>query len=168
MDVALSDIGDILEPLCVVRPPQSEGSQLVRNFVQLLLQFGLQWEVEVESFTTTSLPPYNERVTFQNVLATQDPTKPRLLTLACHYDSKVSPQGFLGATDSAAPCAIILHVAVALDHLLRQQGDTEVSLQVVMFDGEETLYNNTMFGPDGLYGSKYMASKWSDTAYSCG
>ena len=24
-----------------------------------------------------------------------------------------------------------------------------------------------MFGPDGLYGSKYMAGRWSETSYSC-
>ena len=34
-----------------------------------------------------------------------------------------------------------------------------------MFDGEEQLYNNTMFGPDGLYGSKYMAELWANTSY---
>ena len=83
----------------MVRPPQSEGSQLVRNYVQLLLQFGLGWEVKVETFTTRTIPPHNELVTFHNILATQDPARPRLLTLACHYDSKVSPEGFLGATD---------------------------------------------------------------------
>ena len=34
-----------------------------------------------------------------------------------------------------------------------------------MFDGEEQLYNNTMFGPDGLYGSKHMAESLSDSSY---
>ena len=34
-----------------------------------------------------------------------------------------------------------------------------------MFDGEEQLYNNTMFGPDGLYGSKHMAEVWANTPY---
>ena len=34
-----------------------------------------------------------------------------------------------------------------------------------MFDGEEQLYNNTMFGPDGLYGSKHMAQRLSDSSY---
>ena len=42
---------------------------------------------------------------------------------------------------------------------------SDLSLQVIMFDGEEQLYNNTMFGPDGLYGSKYMAESLSDTSY---
>ena len=43
--------------------------------------------------------------------------------------------------------------------------DSEVSLQVIMFDGEEQIYNNTMFGPDGLYGSKHMADRLSGTPY---
>ena len=55
---------------------------------------------------------------------------------------------------------------MALNQLLREAEVSEVSLQVVMLDGEETLYNNTMFGPDGLYGSKYMAGEWSETLYS--
>ena len=42
---------------------------------------------------------------------------------------------------------------------------SELSLQVIMFDGEEQLYNNTMFGPDGLYGSKHMAKRLSDSSY---
>ena len=120
----------------MVRPPQSEGSQLVRNFVQLLLEFGLAWDVELDTFTTTTIYPYNEQVTFHNILATQDRNKPRLLTLACHYDSKRFPEGFIGATDSAVPCAIILHVALTLDKLLTQQENTDISLQLVMFDGE--------------------------------
>ena len=130
------DIREILEPLCLVRPPQSEGSQLVRNFVQLLLEFGLLWDVELDTFTATTIYPYNEEVTFHNLLAAQDSSKPRLLTLACHYDSKRFPEGFIGATDSAVPCAIILHVAQALDKLLKQQEDTDISLQLVFFDGE--------------------------------
>ena len=92
--------------------------------------------MELDTFTTTTIYPYNDQVTFTNLVATQDPNKPRLLTLACHYDSKRFPEGFIGATDSAVPCAIILHVALALDQLLKQQEDTDISLQVVMFDGE--------------------------------
>ena len=30
---------------------------------------------------------------------------------ACHYDSKSSPPGFLGATDSAVPCAQMINLA---------------------------------------------------------
>jgi hypothetical protein len=32
------------------------------------------------------------------------------LCIACHYDSKISPEGFVGATDSAVPCAMLLNL----------------------------------------------------------
>jgi hypothetical protein len=32
----------------------------------------------------------------------------------------------------------------------------ELGLQLLFFDGEEQLYTNTMFGPDGIYGSKHL------------
>ena len=54
----------------------------------------------------------------------------------------------------------------AITNLSRSRSEfSELSLQVIMFDGEEQLYNNTMFGPDGLYGSKHMAESLSDTSY---
>ncbi len=31
--------------------------------------------------------------------------------IACHYDSKTLPAGFIGATDSAVPCAQIVQIA---------------------------------------------------------
>ena len=38
---------------------------------------------------------------------------------ACHYDSLVSPSGFVGAIDSAVPCYVILDVARTLAPDLR-------------------------------------------------
>ena len=35
-----------------------------------------------------------------------------------------------------------------------------------MFDGEEQIYNNTMFGPDGLYGSKDLSVRLNETSYT--
>jgi hypothetical protein len=34
----------------------------------------------------------------------------------------------------------------------------ELGLQLIFFDGEEQLYTNTMFGPDGIYGSKHLGN----------
>ena len=34
--------------------------------------------------------------------------------------------------------------------------------------GEEQLHEHTLFGPDGLYGSKEMASRLANTSYSVG
>lgn len=61
-------------------------------------------------------------VTFTNVLAVLDPLAPRRLLLACHYDSKFFPPDpknpkrvFLGASDSAVPCSMILELVTVLD-----------------------------------------------------
>lgn len=65
-------------------------------------------------------------MTFTNVLAVLDPLDPRRLLLACHHDSKILPAGpknpkqvFVGASDSAIPCAMILELATALDTQLK-------------------------------------------------
>ncbi len=72
------------------------------------------------------------KVTFTNVLAVLDPSAPRRLLLACHHDSKILPADpknpkrvFVGASDSAIPCAMILELATALDTQL-----TALKLQV--------------------------------------
>lgn len=63
-------------------------------------------------------------MTFSNVIATLNPSAQRHLVLACHYDSKYfSPQWdgkvFIGATDSAVPCVMLLELARALDYRLQ-------------------------------------------------
>ncbi len=89
----------------------------------------LGWHVEVSSSnqrTPDGVLP------FHNVIATLDPDAPRRLVLACHYDSKKTPQGFLGATDSAVPCAQIINLA----HTMRRDlmdDRRKVSPNVVLF-----------------------------------
>lgn len=79
--------------------------------------------MDLDSFQS---PTPRGQVTFTNVVATLDPSAPRRLLLACHYDSKVLPPDprtpekvFLGASDSAVPCAMILELATSLDAQLR-------------------------------------------------
>ena len=43
------------------------------------------------------------------------------LVLAAHYDSKKTPTGFLGATDSALPVALLLDMALSLDEKLQNR-----------------------------------------------
>ena len=58
-------------------------------------------------------------VEFTNIIATLDPTATRRLVLACHYDSKKLPH-FIGATDSAVSCAVLLDLAISLKKQLAQ------------------------------------------------
>ena len=71
----------------------------------------LGWTIEEDSFQQNTVVG---RVRFTNIIATLDPNAPRRMVIACHYDSKVTPEGFLGATDSAAPCAQMLNLAKTL------------------------------------------------------
>ena len=56
-----------------------------------------------------------------------------------HYDSKISPKGFLGATDSAVPCAQMLNLAHTMQMDLDDQkrSESELTLQFLFLDGEE-------------------------------
>jgi len=70
---------------------------------------GLGWHVQLDTFADNT--PYG-RKTFTNIIAIQNPSSLRRLTLACHFDSKYFEEfEFIGATDSAVPCALLLDIA---------------------------------------------------------
>jgi glutaminyl-peptide cyclotransferase len=81
--------------------------------------------------------------------------------LACHYDSKATPYGFLGATDSAVPCAMMLHLAATLDKSLKahKEETRDTTLQLIFFDGEEAFQQWT--STDSIYGSRHLAHLWN-------
>ena len=51
-------VASILE----VRPPASPGSQRVRDTVTTFFSEVLGWDVQLDTFTQTTLPPYSEQV----------------------------------------------------------------------------------------------------------
>lgn len=84
----------------------------------------LGWQVEVDEFTANT--PIG-KLKFGNVVARLNPRATRFLTLACHYDSKYTREGsFIGATDSAVPCAMMLHLAAAMDSHLKANAQSQV------------------------------------------
>nr|KAF6411495.1 glutaminyl-peptide cyclotransferase like [Rousettus aegyptiacus] len=151
-----------LRPLLVVRTPGSPGNLQARKFLEATLRaLTAGWHVELDPFTaSTPLGPLD----FANVVATLDPGAARHLTLACHYDSKFFPSGlapFVGATDSAVPCALLLELAQALDQELSKAKD-----QLLFLDGEEALKE---WGPkDSLYGSRHLAKLMESAPHSPG
>ncbi|XP_036598362.1 glutaminyl-peptide cyclotransferase-like protein [Trichosurus vulpecula] len=161
--------GKYLQPLLVERTPGSPGNLKVRQFLEDELRaLGAGWQVEVDAFSSpTPLGP----VAFANVVATLSPEAPRRLTLACHLDSKLFPPGappFLGATDSAVPCALLLELVRALDPQLGRSKDqgAPVTLQLLFLDGEEALKE---WGPeDSLYGARHLAQRMEQTPHGFG
>ncbi|KAI0647401.1 hypothetical protein C8Q79DRAFT_959252 [Trametes meyenii] len=162
-----------LSRILIPRPPDTENNTLVREYLVSTLR-KLNWHVEEDTFNDTT--PYGVK-RFTNVIATKDPTAPRRVIVAAHFDSKffsTSPLNqFVGATDSAAPCAFMLDLAEALDPLLNERqerlenGDeddddvAETTLQLVFFDGEEAYKAWT--ATDSIYGARHLAQKWSTT-----
>ncbi|XP_051959680.1 glutaminyl-peptide cyclotransferase [Xyrauchen texanus] len=155
-----------LQPILTERQPGSRGSRTVRKHIfSLLDSLSADWSVEVDSFISET--PHGP-VSFSNVLAVLDPMAPRRLLLACHYDSKSIPADpsepkkvFVGAIDSAVPCAMMLELVTALDPHLKKHKQlmSQVTLQLVFFDGGEAF---EQWSPsDSLYGSRHLADHMS-------
>lgn len=107
----------------------------VQHIQSLFDSLSAGWSVEIDSFNAeTPRGPIN----FSNILAVLDPTAPRRLLLACHYDTKSIPveageRTFVGASDSAVSCAVLLELVTALDMHLK------MSKQLVSTAGEFVL-----------------------------
>jgi len=119
-----------------------------------------------------------KEVPFVNFIAARDPPWAAVgdvgrLTLVAHYDSKYEPEGFIGAIDSAAPCAMIMHAMRSIDEALTRkwekieaEGHADASLeeqkgiQIILLDGEEAFVQWT--ATDSLYGSRALAEYWDN------
>ncbi|KAM7358114.1 iso Glutaminyl cyclase isoform 1-T1 [Cochliomyia hominivorax] len=148
---------EILIPRIVGTP----GHKKVRDYIVKTLK-DLQWSIELDSFHDTA--PIMGKLEFHNIIATLNPKAERYLVLACHYDSKYLPDAeFLGATDSAVPCAMMLNLAKVLDSHLEPFRDAKLSLMLLFFDGEEAFKE---WGPkDSIYGSRHLAKKWHSQGF---
>merc|ERR1719412_1396657 len=127
----------------------------------------LGWEVEQQQFIEAAPAPYGKQ-TFTNVMATLEPGASRRLVLACHYDSKIDPPGFLAATDSAVPCAMMLNLAQTMRQELRVQRSTnhDLTLQFLFLDGEEAFVRWS--STDSIYGARKLASDLEKSRFSSG
>ncbi|XP_028651806.2 glutaminyl-peptide cyclotransferase-like [Erpetoichthys calabaricus] len=160
-----------LQPMLIERYPGSPGSQVARQHIaNCLSSLSAGWTVGFDTFS--ALTPRGQ-VSFSNVMAVLDPDVPRRLLLACHYDSKYFPTDekgrvFIGASDSAVPCAMLLELVTALDAELRtfKQQRLPLTLQLVFFDGEEAFSEWTP--TDSLYGSRHLAGRMAKTKHPSG
>lgn len=151
----LTPEGDLLKPFLVPRVSGTPGNERVRKHIIDYFQT-LGWHVELDSFNDTT--PYGVKH-FTNVIVTKNPHAPGRLVLSAHFDSKYFADfDFIGATDSAAPCAILLDVASALNSHLETPAAQEASntLQMIFFDGEEAFVSWSE--KDSTYGSRYESS----------
>lgn len=78
------------------------------------------WTVEDDPFE--DMTPIGSKK-FNNIIATHNPRAKKRLIIACHFDSKLFKFEFVGATDSAVPCAIMLDIAKQLSCFMDKKRD---------------------------------------------
>lgn len=163
--------GALLAPILIPRVPGTPGNEKVRqHFLDFFASSLPNWHVELHNSTSTTPTSNGKEIPFVNVIATRDPpwAKPGdvgRLALVAHYDSKLTPHGFIGATDSAAPCAMLMHAARSIDEALTKKwekmeadglGDGGIEedrgVQIILLDGEEAFLSWT--DADSLYGAR--------------
>ncbi|KAK5663683.1 hypothetical protein OQA88_4114 [Cercophora sp. LCS_1] len=168
--------GVLLAPILIPRVPGTPGSEAAqKHFVDFFAKNLPKWTVEWHNSTSTTPATGDRQVPFKNLIFRRDPpwTVPgevSRLTLVAHYDSLYKPEGFIGATDSAASCAILMHVARSVEGALERKWeamgkgeglDEEKGVQIILLDGEEAWV--TWTDDDSLYGSRALAKDWEET-----
>lgn len=153
---------EVLDKILVPRVPGTKSHEQVKEFIAAKLR-ELNWNVELDEFEDDT--PLFKNLLFTNIIATLNPKAERFLVLACHYDSKYFENDeFLGATDSAVPCAMLLNLAhVMSNYLNRQKSKKDVSIKLLFFDGEEAF--KTWSATDSLYGARHLAEKWENEKF---
>lgn len=161
-----------LEPILKVRIPGTDNSTEVRkHFEDFFKNLKGDWAIDLDQFNDDT--PTQKNVSFTNFIATRDPpnVKPdqaRRLVLAAHYDSKIEPEGFIGAIDSAVPCALIMYIARALDDAITKSWEKDknkdIGIQIILFDGEEAFKDWT--STDSIYGARHLAEKMDEQVSS--
>lgn len=167
--------GSLLSPILVPRVPGSPGSVAVQHHVAGFFARELPlWRVEWQNSTSRTPATGATDVPFANLVFTRDPPWASgrgdvgRLALVAHYDSLYNLHGFVGGTDSAAPCAILMQVARAIDAALTKKWaameesgeaglgleDDEKGVQILFLDGEEAWV--TWSDTDSLYGARYV------------
>lgn len=180
LDFDIHNKEGLLAPILIPRVAGTEGSKKVRDhFAHFFTTQLPKWNIEYQNSTSKTPVHGNKEVPFINMIMTRDPpwaTPGNIgrLTLVAHYDSKLEPKGFIGAIDSAAPCAMLLHAARTLDEALTRKWDAmiaagddgleeDVGIQILLLDGEEAMKDWN--AEDSLYGARSLAAEWENTPH---
>ncbi|KAK5581759.1 hypothetical protein RB653_003337 [Dictyostelium firmibasis] len=164
----MEEIQKHLKHILVERVADTPNHKKVREYI--VSQFDkLYWDIEFDSFKDNT--PFGEK-TFTNIILTSKlvndddddivgvdnkeelSESPKTLILSAHYDSKYFKEfSFLGATDSAVPCSMLIDLAISLQSEIKK---SKKRLMIIFFDGEEAFkeWSDT----DSLYGSRHLAN----------
>lgn len=177
--------GALLAPILIPRVPGTPGQLAVlQHFVDFFGQNLPKWTLSYQNSTSETPTSQGQELPFYNLVATRDPPWASVgevgrLALVAHYDSKITPEGFIGATDSAAPCAMLLHAARSLDKALTKKWaameaeglgaggydglEEHKGIQIILLDGEEAF--DVWTHTDSIYGARSLAEEWERTMH---
>ncbi|XP_059059130.1 glutaminyl-peptide cyclotransferase-like [Achroia grisella] len=160
IDAFKSILDEILIPRVVGTPNHEKVGNYISNEMR-----NLGWDVTENVFPDQT--PVFGTLNFKNIIAKLNPDADRYLVLACHYDSKYTREHvFVGATDSAVPCAMMIDLAKVMSAQLNKLKKSNLSLMFIFFDGEEAF---RLWGPnDSIYGARHLAKKWQRKPYKDG
>ena len=155
-DTIAAENSTLLSPLLIPRVPGTPGQAAAQHHLHSFFSKNLPaWTLTWHNSTAATPISGGANLPFANLIVRREPPwvatgQANYLTLVAHYDSKYFAQeGFVGATDSAAPCAMLMHVAKVLDpHLQRMYDemealgeggtvDMDMGVQILFLDGEE-------------------------------
>ncbi|XP_045448653.1 glutaminyl-peptide cyclotransferase-like [Melitaea cinxia] len=154
----------VLDEILIPRVVGTPNHEKVGNYIVNEMR-GFGWDVTEDVFPEQT--PVFGTLNFRNIIAKLNPNADRYLVLACHYDSKYTREHvFVGATDSAVPCAMMINLAKVMSKQLDSLKNSSPSLMFIFFDGEEAF---RQWGPkDSIYGARHLAKMWHGTPYKDG
>ncbi|CAK1546967.1 unnamed protein product [Leptosia nina] len=155
---------EVLNEILIPRVVGTPNHEKVGNYIVKQMK-DMGWDVTEDVFADTT--PVFGTLNFRNIIAKLNPRADRYLVLACHYDSKYTREHvFVGATDSAVPCSMMINLAKVMSKQLDPLKFGSPSLMFIFFDGEEAFKH---WGPkDSIYGARHLAKSWHSTPYKEG
>jgi len=131
------------------RPPGSEALAESRRWIIRQLRLD-GCKVEEDPFVAST--PIGA-ITMTNIIAKIPGSKPSVIMLAGHYDTKLFTNfRFLGANDGGSSAAFLLEMARLLG-----RRKNPYTIWLVFFDGEEAI--KSWSATDSLYGSRHLVNK---------
>lgn len=130
------------------RPAGSEAIARARSYIVAELQkAGLKPQLDEFEAQTPRGPRK-----MVNIRAVRPGSRPAIIALSGHYDTKIFNFPFLGANDGGSSAAWLLEMARATANL-----KLESTLEFVFFDGEEAVVEWT--DQDSIYGSRHDVTR---------
>jgi len=171
----------VILPLTAVRAPAGVGERALER-VRTLCEFGPRnpgtpgWSKQLEYIANElqragfpvkrdTWTDRKELITFTNLSATIPGARKERIVLACHHDTKCTsghadPANnfhFVGANDGGSAVALLLELATVIRAQKRA-----ATIELVFFDGEESLDWKWNDGARALFGSKRFAAAHRD------